>query len=301
MPQRKIPFYSVFREKTNHFRVGSRLAVKMIAAHCQWQPMKMHRMILINFLVCFFQIVVCRRTLYYLRRSFVCWVEWEQFFVHVARHHRRHQRNCGQQQEKKLRMPSLALKTVATMAISHHQIENCMRRVLNKTRTLPFVFCGAGDATAARIYTARIPCRAAGCRKSIIFAYKWFVNRLYSFVGRFYYLLGFVCPPLNGFRCRRHCRDCRSGPPSMTIALESDGAQSACQRFDTFRYVRRGCSRALRAPDKFVLVETEIEKREWIAHVTFVWLNATEVHSEFRIRLAEQIASPFLSLSLSVR
>lgn len=42
--------------------------------------------------------------------------------------------------EKKLEMPSLALKAVATMAISHHQIENCIRRVHNKTRTLPFVF-----------------------------------------------------------------------------------------------------------------------------------------------------------------
>lgn len=49
--RRKFDFIFVFRERTNNFLAGKRLSVEMIAAHCPWHRRKLHRMILINFLL----------------------------------------------------------------------------------------------------------------------------------------------------------------------------------------------------------------------------------------------------------
>lgn len=85
------------------------------------------------------QIVVCRRTL-----SASTDYECLSFGICTTGNIKESRRNDDEDEEEEEEMPWLA----TTMAISHRQIENCMRRAHNKTRTLPFRFC-SGDAAAA--------------------------------------------------------------------------------------------------------------------------------------------------------
>lgn len=201
----------------------------------------------------------------------------------------------------------------SAMAISHHQIENCMRRAHNKTRALPFVFAAAVAAAAACILTkpelAYHPspeclqeidniCLQMTCQPLIFLPflfvafYSLLFRSLYAApLNAGFFLLDFVVsPPLSEIVAS--VASIVRGHRVAYRQLQSDGACKVHANASIHSHIPHPFDAALAGlTNSLSLVRPCVCKRRLKKrpkrvreeNVTFVWLNATEVHSECRI------------------